>query len=141
MPNTESRLIESPAAAYHRAVAALQPADVPFLVGGGHAIHAHTGLLRSTKDFGLFLAEADLPRAMDILSAAGFRTELTFSHWPATAHFEGGFIDLIFNSGNGCRPVDQRWFQHGVDPVLMGVKLTICPPEECTWQNAFIMER
>ena len=140
MPNSRSPL-ELPPTAYRRAVEALQEARVEFLVGGGHAVHVHTGMPRSTNDFDLFLRRADVSRAMDVLTAAGYRTELAYSHWLAKAHFDSGFIDLIFNSGNGCCPVDDAWFRHAREDIFMGMKARVCPPEESIWQKAFIMER
>jgi hypothetical protein len=122
-------------------VTALQEARVDFLIGGGHAVSMHTGMPRSTNDFDLFLREADVTQALDVLLSAGYQTEIAYSHWLAKAHFEGGFIDLIFNSGNGCCPVDDDWFRYARDDVFMGMKLKVCPPEEGIWQKAFIMER
>jgi hypothetical protein len=96
---------------------------------------------RDTNDFDLFLLKTDVPRALDVLSAAGYRTEVAYAHWLAKVHFNGGFIDLIFNSGNGCCPVDDDWFRHAREDIFMGMKLQVCPPEESIWQKAFIMER
>jgi hypothetical protein len=126
---------------YRRAAVALQEAGIDFLIGGGHAVQVHTGLPRHTRDFDLFLVETDIPPALRALSAAGFRTELAYSHWLAKAHFPGGFIDLIFNSGNGCCPVDRAWFDHAREHTVLDMRLKVCPPEETIWQKAFIMER
>ena len=89
MPNSPSRF-ESPPTAYRRAVAALQEARVEFLVGGGHAVHVHTGMPRNTNDFDLFLLKTDMPRALEVLNAAGYRTEVAYAHWLGKAHFDGG---------------------------------------------------
>lgn len=126
---------------YRQAAATLQEAGVDFLIGGGHAVQVHTGLPRHTRDFDLFLVKDDIPAALRALSAAGFKTELAYSHWLAKAHFAGGFIDLIFNSGNGCCPVDRVWFDHAREHTVLDMRLRVCPPEETIWQKAFIMER
>ncbi|MEO8622075.1 MAG: hypothetical protein ABI625_13480, partial [bacterium] len=62
---------------YRRTLHVLSDAVVPFLVGGSHAFLEYTGIVRDTKDFDIFLRSADLERAMDALSGAGYRTELT----------------------------------------------------------------
>lgn len=126
---------------YRQAMATLLEAKIPFLVGGGYAVHAHTGIARKTKDFDIFLLPEDIDRALARLSAAGFRTEVPFSHWLAKAHSGEHFIDLIFNSGNGCCAVDQAWFDHASDCVLLDLPVKLSPPEESIWQKAFIMER
>lgn len=126
---------------YRRAAQALQEAGIDFLIGGGHAVQVYTRLPRQTRDFDLFLLESDVPRALRALSAADFRTELAYAHWLAKAHFLGGFVDLIFNSGNACCPVDRVWFDHAREHTVLDMRLRVCPPEETIWQKAFIMER
>lgn len=126
---------------YQRALMVLLDAEIPFLVGGGYAVFAHTGIARMTKDIDLFLTEDDVSLALHALSSAGYHCELAYPHWLAKAHLGPDFIDLIFNSGNGCCPVDQQWFQHATDCVVLGLPVKLCPPEESIWQKAFIMER
>jgi hypothetical protein len=126
---------------YHHGLDVLLNSQVPFLVGGGYAVHAHTGIARKTKDFDLFLMQSDLDRARAALEAAGYRTELAYPHWLAKAFHGDDFIDLIFNSGNGCCPVDEQWFEHAAPAVVIGQAVQVCPPEESIWQKSFIMER
>lgn len=128
-------------ACYAGAMRALTAAGVPFLVGGAYAFARFTGIVRHTKDCDLFLKEADLPRALDALVAAGYRTELTYTHWLAKAFREHFFVDLIFKSGNGLVPVDDGWFAHAADAVVFGEPVRLCPPEESLWSKSFIMER
>lgn len=128
-------------ACYAGAIRALREADVPFLVGGAYSFARYTGIVRHTKDCDLFLKEADLPRALDALGAAGYRAELTYTHWLAKAFREHFFVDLIFKSGNGLVPVDDGWFAHAPDAVVFGEPVRLCPAEESLWSKAFIMER
>ena len=94
-----------------------------------------------TKDLDIFVIRDDVPRVLEVLADAGYRTEMTFSHWLAKA-FEGDdFVDIIFSSGNGYCAVDANWFEHATDAVMMGVPVRVSPPEEMIWQKAFIMER
>src|SRR3954470_15566905 len=86
---------------YRRTLHVLSDAHVPFLVGGSHAYLQYTGIVRDTKDFDLFIRKEDLQRALDGLRDAGYRTEITFSHWLAKAYQAGDHVDLVFSSGNG----------------------------------------
>ena len=52
-PGSESA--PSACAFYRRALMALQAAQVPFLVGGGHALAHYTGIIRHTADFDIFV--------------------------------------------------------------------------------------
>jgi hypothetical protein len=126
---------------YRRVLNVLAQAGVPVLVGGGYEVYSHTGIARMTKDLDLFLLREDVSRAMQALAETGFETELTYSHWLAKARLGDEFVDLIFNSGNGRCPVDQKWFEYAREGTLGGQTVLLCPPEESIWQKAFIMER
>jgi hypothetical protein len=126
---------------YRAAMRRLMAADIPFLVGGAYALEVHTGIVRRTKDFDIFMLERDVRRALDVLARAGYQTELTFPHWIAKAFCGLDFIDIIFSSGNALCPVDELWFQHAVQGNVLGMDLLLCPAEEAIWQKAFILER
>ena len=119
----------------------LNQGHVPFLVGGAYALECHTGIVRRTKDFDIFMQAADVQRALDLLSLAGYQTDLTFPHWIAKAFSADDFLDIIFNSGNGVCPVDDVWFQHACDGTVLGVPVKLCPAEETIWQKSYILER
>lgn len=135
--------LASPAAqlVYQRVMRALAEGGVPFLVGGAYAFTPVTGIPRSTKDFDLFVAKSDIRRALDVLEADGFRTELTFPHWLGKAFRGKEFVDLIFSSGNGVAPVDADWFTHAPHGTVLGVDVQLAPAEEMLWSKAFVMER
>jgi hypothetical protein len=126
---------------YARSLRQLRAARVPFLVGGAYAFERYTGIARHTKDFDVFVRKQDCRRALDVLAAGGCRAEVAFAHWLAKAFHGDDFIDVIFSSGNGIATVDDAWFQHAVDAVVLGVPVKLCPPEEIIWSKAFIMER
>jgi len=128
-------------AVYRRVMETLHDGGVRFLVGGAYAFTPFTGIPRSTKDFDLFVAKAEIRRALDTLAAAGFRTELTFPHWLGKAYWGHDFVDLIFSSGNGVAPVDEGWFDHAPTGKVLGVDVRIAPAEEMLWSKAFVMER
>jgi hypothetical protein len=126
---------------YRAAMRRLLAAKIPFLVGGAYALEVHTGIVRRTKDFDIFMLEQDVPAALDVLARAGYQTELTFPHWIAKAFCGEDFLDIIFSSGNGLCPVDELWFQHAVPGQVLELDLLMCPAEESIWQKAFILER
>lgn len=126
---------------YCHTLTALLEAGVPFLVGGAYALQRYTGVERHTKDLDVFVREADCQEALDVLAAAGYRTDLTFPHWLGKAYCGDDCVDIIFGSGNGIAPVDDAWFHHAVDEEVLGLPIKIAPPEEVLWSKAFIMER
>jgi hypothetical protein len=126
---------------YRQGLSALTNARVPFLVGGAYALERHTGIVRHTKDFDIFVRPKHVNRALRALQGAGFQTDVPFPHWIGKAFYGEYFIDVIFNSGNGLCAVDDEWFEHALDNVVLELPVKICPVEETIWQKAFIMER
>ena len=126
---------------YQQGLRALAAANVPFLVGGAYALERHTGVVRHTKDFDIFVRPKHVHRALRVFRGAGFHTDLPFPHWIGKVFHGEYFIDVIFNSGNGLCPVDDEWFRHAQDNVVLELSVMICPVEETIWQKAFILER
>jgi hypothetical protein len=126
---------------YQRAIAMLQMAQVPFLVGGTFAFAYYTGIVRKTKDLDLFVRSGDTERCLLVLAEAGYRTELTIPHWLGKASDEAQFIDIIFSSDNGIGTVDDEWFTYAVEQTILDMPVLLCPREEMIWDKAFIMER
>lgn len=140
-PSAEDELDPRIYSFYCAALTALQQAQVPFLVGGAYALARHTGIVRHTKDFDIFIRPTDCERVLQVLSAAGYRTELTDPRWLAKAFSGEDFIDVIFSSGNAIAEVDDAWFEHAIDAKVLGLSVQLCPPEETIWSKAFVMER
>jgi hypothetical protein len=128
-------------ALYRQALLALQTAQVPFLVGGAHALACYTGIKRDTKDFDIFVHPNTCDRTLEVLRATGYHTELTFPHWLGKALCGDGCIDVIFSSGNGIAQVDETWFTHAVAGAILGMPVQLCPPEEMLWSKSYVMER
>jgi hypothetical protein len=126
---------------HRRSVAALQAAEVPFLIGGAYMVEVCGGVSRGTKDFDLYVRPNHVQAALRALARAGYKTELTFPHWLAKATYEGDILDLIFRAGNGLCQVDDSWFDRARDDELLGVPVKLCAPEEMIWMKAYIMER
>jgi hypothetical protein len=119
----------------------MQESQVPFLLGGAYALARHTGIVRHTKDVDIFTRPEDCERILQVLSTAGYRTELTDPCWLAKAYLGEDFIDVIFSSGNGIAEVDDAWFEHAIEAEVFGLPVRLCPAEETIWSKAFIMER
>ncbi len=140
-PSLEEEVAPDTAAFYRRALRVLGDAEIPFLVGGAFAHACFTGIRRSTKDLDLFIRRQDFDRASQLMQAEGWRTELTYPHWLAKVYDGEEFIDLIFNSGNGLTPVDDRWFEDNAWAEVLGVPVRVANMEDGMLSKAFIMER
>src|SRR6185436_20055440 len=79
---------------YRQALVALHQSGIPFLVGGAYALTHYTGILRHTKDFDIFVRPADFEPILDVLSTAGYQTEVTFPHWLGKALYDSDNIDV-----------------------------------------------
>jgi predicted nucleotidyltransferase len=140
-PSLEHEVEPLTAAFYRRALQALTDAGIPFLVGGAFAHACYTGIRRSTKDLDLFIQRADYDRISGLMREEGWRTEMTYPHWLAKVYAGEDFIDLIFNSGNGVTPVDERWFRDNAEADVLGVPVKLANIEDGLLSKAFIMER
>jgi hypothetical protein len=141
--DSEIPLLTTPdkAELYRTALEMLNRTGVPYMVGGTYAFHYYAGIARTTKDVDIFVRQRDLRRVLDVLTRAGFKTEVPFSHWLAKAFSGDRFIDVIFSSGNAVAHVDDEWLAHAVDEEVLGVPVKLCPAEEMIWSKALIMER
>jgi hypothetical protein len=126
---------------YRRVMSTLNERKLPFLVAGAYALRHHTGIARQTKDLDLFVTRDDAERVLSALEQAGFKTDLTFSHWLGKVYDGDDFIDIIFSSGNGIATVDADFFTHAPHGTCFDVPIRWCPVEEMIWSKAFVMER
>jgi hypothetical protein len=126
---------------YRGVIENLNISQIPFLVGGAQMLERYTGISRDTKDVDLYLRPRDVESALEVLSAAGYRTEICFPHWLAKVCEGVLFVDVIFGSGNGICEINEAWFEHSMKGEVFGTPIRYCPPEEMIWSKAFIMER
>jgi predicted nucleotidyltransferase len=140
-PSLEDEVHPDTADFYRRALRALTDAGIPFLVGGAFAHACYTGIRRSTKDLDLFIKREDYDRIARLMRTQSWDTEMTYPHWLAKVYAGEDFIDLIFNSGNGVTPVDERWFRNNAEAEVLGVPVRIANMEDGFLSKAFIMER
>jgi hypothetical protein len=123
---------------YRQAMRALTDAGTPFLVGGAYAFERYTGIARHTKDFDIFVREADCEAVLAVLAGLGCRTERTFPHWLAKAYRGDLFIDVIHSAGSGIAVVDDEWFQCAKSGAVLDVPVRLIPAEEMIWSKAFV---
>ena len=140
-PSLEEEVPPATAAFFRRALQSLADARVPFLVGGAFAHACFTGIRRPTKDLDLFIQRQDYERVAALMEAQGWRAEISYPHWLAKIYAGADFIDLIFNSGNGLTPVDERWFRGNQQAQVLGVPVLLANIEDGLLSKAFIMER
>ena len=126
---------------YRHAFEILEDEKIPFLLGGAYAFGHYTGIVRHTKDLDLFVRPDQVPQTLDAFNAAGYRSEIYFSHWLGKAFHGNDFVDIIFSSGNGACPVDNMWFTRAAAGKVLGCDVRLIPVEEMIWQKAYIMER
>jgi Uncharacterised nucleotidyltransferase len=142
MQTTDTAVCDDPLAAFYTdALSLLEASGIPFLVGGTFAFARYTNIDRHTKDLDIFVRPSDLARTLEFFEAEGYDTELTFPHWLAKIKRGTSVIDVIFSSGNGVARVDDEWFAHSAESVVLGRQLRLCPPEELIWSKAFVLER
>jgi hypothetical protein len=88
--------------AMRRAAGTLRDADIPFALGGGVAIYAWGGP-DTDHDVDFLIKREDADRALEALSAAGFRPEKPPEGWLYKAFDQkGAMIDLIFEPASGA---------------------------------------
>jgi hypothetical protein len=142
MQTSDHAVLDEPLVIFYTdALTLLESSGIPFLVGGTFAFARYTMLHRETKDLDIFVRPSDLARTLELFEGAGYQTELTFPHWLAKIKRDGSTIDVIFSSGNGVARVDDGWFAHAAESVVLGKRLRLCPPEELIWSKAFVLER
>jgi hypothetical protein len=132
---------EATTAFYIDVLTRLTGGRVPFLIGGTFAYGHYTGTQRATKDLDVFVRRSEVPDVLALFRGHGFRADLLFPHWLAKVRRDKFTMDIVFNSGNGCAPVDDEWFNHAAEGEILGFAVKLCPLEEMIWSKAFVMER
>jgi hypothetical protein len=142
MGTCSARVVDESAASFYAgALARLDEAAIPYLIGGAFAFIKLTNIERDTKDLDLFVRPADCPRVLELFDAIGYRTEMPFPHWLGKVHCGPHFMDVIYSSGNGIARVDDLWFTHACTARLFDRTVRLCPAEEMVWSKSFVQER
>jgi len=105
-----------------RAGAALREEGVDFMLGGGLAIWARGGP-PTDHDVDFFVREEDAERALDVLTAAGFRPERPPEHWLYKAWDGENLVDLVFHPAGG--PIDDGHFARATELEVSAQRLLV----------------
>jgi hypothetical protein len=114
---------------------------IPFAVSGAFALHQHTGIWRDTKDLDLFLVREDVPRALDVLSSAGFETEVCDPVWLCKARRGRFFVDIITGMSNAVITVRPDWIERANHADVLGIPVKVLAPEELIASKVFVTRR
>jgi Nucleotidyl transferase of unknown function (DUF2204) len=115
--------------------------EIPYVVSGAFALQQHTGIWRNTKDLDLFLAPTEVPRALEELGKAGFKTEICDPVWLCKAHRAGYFVDIITGMSNAIIKVDPTWIERSVRSEILGVPSQVLAAEELIASKLFVTRR
>jgi predicted nucleotidyltransferase len=110
-----------------RAAAALQRAEVPFLLGGGLATWVRGGP-ESDHDLDLLVRRTDADRALEVLAEEGMRPEKPPENWLYKAWDGEVLIDLIF-SPSGDEVTDET-FERAEELEVNAVRMQVASLED-----------
>jgi hypothetical protein len=113
--------------ALKRAAAALQHADVPFLLGGSLASWARGGP-ETRHDLDLMIRPQDAERALEALIEEGMRREDPPEDWLVKAWDGDTLVDLIFNPKG--MPVDDAVIARGELRSVLGMEMRVMALED-----------
>ena len=113
--------------ALKRAAAALQRADVPFLLGGSLASWARGGP-ETRHDLDLMIRPQDAERALDALTEEGMRPEVPPEDWLVKAWDGDTLVDLIHNPKG--MPVDDAVIARGEVRSVLGMEMRVMALED-----------
>jgi len=118
------------------AVAALDGAEVPYVLIGGLAATL-LGRPRYTRDIDLFVRQADAHAALAALGHAGFETEETNPAWIFKAVKREVTVDLIFWL-LGDVYLDDEMLARAPRLDWAGTRVTVMPPEDMLVVKAIV---
>ena len=108
--------------ALRKSAAALQRAEVPFLLGGGLACWARGGP-PTDHDVDFLVRPEHAEAGLEALAQAGLKTERPPEHWLLKAYDDDVLVDLIFEP-SGMR-VDDAMFERGEMLEVHAVRMLV----------------
>lgn len=126
---------------YREALALLIESKLDFMLGGGFALFSYTGLYRDTKDLDIFCMPTQYTDILKLFAAKGYEIELTDVRWLAKVFKGEYYIDIIFSSTNNICIVDESWYEHATDAIVMDHPVKLIGAEELVWSKVFIQNR
>ena len=115
---------------YKEILRKLMDAQLPFLVAGGYAVTAYTGLERAPKDLDIFTTPGEFSRILSFLKEKDHKISIEDERWIGKVHCDEHFIDVIFSSANGSMPVQGEWFKYVRQFELFGMSVPMVSPTE-----------
>lgn len=126
-------LVESDKSVFHEvldeALLALSAEGVPYTLMGGISASANGGSRFTTHDIDIFVKQPDADRALDILQAAGFKTNRLDPKWLYKAFKKNVMVDIIFkSSGEVC--LDDEMLERARLADFNGKSIKVLSPED-----------
>ncbi len=110
------------------AVAVLQHAEIPFVLGGGLSAWARGGP-RSEHDVDFLVRPDDVDTALAAFDAAGWQTQRPPEGWLVKSwHPNGALVDLIFNPASG--PITDEQIERAPLAEVMAVRMHVSTLED-----------
>lgn len=126
---------------YRRILDVLDDSGVPYLLGGGLAVNAHTGIWRESKDVDVFLEESEVDPALDALEREGLSVETVYREWLSRTFDGDVFVDVIHHNANGLVPVTSDWLDRAAPFEVLGRPRAVVGPEDLVLSKMYVMGR
>ncbi len=126
---------------YQQVLQLLNEHGIPYAVSGAFALQQHTGIWRVTKDLDVFVTAVVVPKALEVLSQAGFRCEVPDPVWLAKAHRGEFYVDLITGMSNAALVVTDEWIRRARPAIVVDVPTRVLAPEELVASKLFVTRR
>jgi Aminoglycoside-2''-adenylyltransferase len=133
---------EFPAHAFYSEVLKiLNESKFSFMIAGGFAVNAYTGLNRPTKDIDIFVKAGDYPKILNKFTSMGYKTQVHDERWIAKIFKGKLYVDLIFGSSNLVAPINDDWFKDSNSAKLLNQDVRIPSVTDLIWSKVFIQNR
>jgi hypothetical protein len=130
---------------YRAVIDRIQQADIRCALGGAFALATYSGFWRDTKDLDLYVLEADRPKVVEILDAAGmsdYHDVIPYDRsWIYRAHCRETIVDAIWGMPNRRAVCTLEWLVDGPEIAVRDKRLRVVPPEELIFAKIFVMQR
>jgi hypothetical protein len=108
-----------------RAAGTLRDHDVPFVLAGSLAVYARGGP-EAQHDVDFVISPKDAERALDVLEAAGFRSEKPPEGWLYKVFDENdAMIDLIYSPNNASPEIVESIVEHADEIEVYAIRLKV----------------
>jgi hypothetical protein len=126
---------------YAEVLKTLKDSEFTFMVAGGFAVNAYTGLRRPTKDIDIFVKAGDYPKILNKFGSLGYETQVHDERWIAKIFKGELYVDLIFGSSNLVAPVTVDWFKDSQTATVFDHEVQIPSVTDLIWSKVFIQNR